>query len=105
MARPRMRLAGRRVWVEVPGPTVKAKISPEDIERYLLAQCWHPHKNDALSDWIKPRGPGRPDRFVMSPRDASSRLDEILWRLALYEERSQGEVLRDIEALARSGKG
>ncbi|XXX73316.1 hypothetical protein WMF30_37280 [Sorangium sp. So ce134] len=103
-----------RMSLTFPGPPITRGVSPLEIESYLRAKGYEPAILDARS-WPKhlpyswyPPAPHpvklspypRPSR-VPGTRECSRPLEEVIEAIARNEERTAGEVLGDIKALAR----
>ncbi|WP_437686411.1 hypothetical protein [Sorangium sp. So ce176] len=98
----------RPVALTLPGRPVTRRVSPADIERYLLERGYRGVRSaqpgsprDVAIVWLPPTGPTYPDRYVEGPRVRSHRLEEAIKAIARIEGRTPGEVLLEISAMAR----
>ena len=99
----RSRDPNRRQRITVPGRKVTRKVSPAEVEDYLLAKGWRPSPH--VAHWL--HSGEEPDHDVLhAPRIWAKNylhysLKEAIKDIARHERRSPGEVLEDIECRAR----
>lgn len=103
-----------RMELTFPGKPVTRRVSPLEIESYLRAKGYNPAILGERS-WPKnlPYIWWHPDPHPLAPRlhpkrvkvpgtrECSRALETVVEAIAYNEERTPGEVLRDIKALAR----
>lgn len=89
--------------VTVRDPAALLAIQPREVAAYLRARGWQEHRriSNKGSTWIRP-GQGDDGAEVLLPLDRglldyTGRMAELLRTLELEEQRSQLEILRDLE--------
>ncbi|WP_437619857.1 hypothetical protein [Sorangium sp. So ce1151] len=103
----RPRSPSRLYRVTVTARPVTGKISPADIERFLVARGYRPEHTERRG-W-PPNVPTnyrrRIQEYIPSPRDTYSTLARVIEAIALHEGCFPGEVLREIAVMARAAEG
>ncbi|WP_437727048.1 hypothetical protein [Sorangium sp. So ce861] len=108
-----------RMSLTFPGKPVTRRVSPDDIEAYLKARGYLPAlsverdwpRNIAYKwwppRWPDPRTPpiGIRPRDVPGPRLCSQPLEPVIEAIAHNEDRTPGDVLREIAVIAQLADG
>ncbi|KYF90279.1 hypothetical protein BE20_18185 [Sorangium cellulosum] len=84
--------------VTVAARPVTGKISPADVERFLVARGYRPEykKRRGWPASVPTNYRRRTQEYIPSPRDTFSTLARVIEAIALHEGCSPGEVLREI---------
>ncbi|XYH95402.1 hypothetical protein ACMHYB_47615 [Sorangium sp. So ce1128] len=112
-----------RMSVTFPGRFVTRSVSPADVEVYLRARGYEAHgladdrwPQDVVYSWWPPRPPPRwpdprptsisvPPRPVRGLRECCKSLEQAIETIAENEDRTPGEVLREIAVMAQMAEG
>ncbi|WP_437336193.1 hypothetical protein [Sorangium sp. So ce394] len=93
----------RRYQITVAARPVTGKISPADIERFLVARGYHPEhkKRRGWPASVPTNYRRRIYEYIPSPRDTFFTLARVIEAIALHEGCFPGDVLREISVMAQ----
>ncbi|WP_437676655.1 hypothetical protein [Sorangium sp. So ce131] len=97
------RSPSRLYRVTVTARPVTCKVSPADIERYLVARGYRPEykKRRGWPASVPTNYRRRAQEYIPSPRDTYSTLARVIEAIALHEGCFPGDVLREVAAMAQ----